>query len=335
MELTTELLRFKKHLNKLKYIDCSNNIRFGVSKQRPDDAINCKYIALNKQYKSYMTFDIDRKDSVFDWYDLDCPQPTIITRNPASDHCQYLYEIDTPIICTPKASKKPQQYFDAIWHGLNDKLQGDKGFTGYIVRNPLLGTPPVTLDKKYQLGLLQDYIDIDYKKKLQINELGRNCTLFDSLRLEAYKLSKKNLSREQLFTELMYIAKVLNSNFEIPLNYNEVQSTCKSISRWVDIHYIGNGIRSGVMKLPTEMPIKEKQSLSGKFSAKLKSESFELKIYETKNKIILANPYKLNKAMLCKSTGFDKDTVSKHWNYEWRKLYVLRNKTIWDNFLKI
>jgi Replicase family/Primase C terminal 1 (PriCT-1) len=314
MEFTAELLRFKKHLNKLKYIDCSNNIQTGVSKQRPDDAINYKYIALNKQYKSYMAFDIDRKDSVFDWYDLDCPQPTIITRNPASDHCQYLYELETPIIYTSNARRQPKAYYESIRHALNNKLKGDCGFTGHMVRNPLVVTPPVTLDKKYQLYDLLEYLHLDKKTTLEINELGRNCTLFDSLRLEAYKLSKKNLSREQLFTELMYIANVLNSNFEIPLNYNEVKSTCKSIARWVDIHYIGDGRRSGVMKLPNDMPINERRSLGARFVHKVQIDETQLTVHKAKCQLLQENPFVLSQSLVCKKTGLNKTTVSKHWN---------------------
>jgi Replicase family/Primase C terminal 1 (PriCT-1) len=309
MELNAEKIRFKEHL--IQFPHCSDDIENGIFRKQQENAVLKKYISLNKTFKSYLAFDIDRKNSVYDWYDLNCPQPTIITRNPKSDHCQYLYELETPVIYTSLARKHPQRYFEAIHRGLNSKLQGDLGFTGYMVRNPLAVTTPVTLDRKYQLQELEEYLDLDYKTKLYVNSLGRNCTIFDSLRLEAYKLSKRDPTLEELFNELQYLGNVLNQDFEIPLPQKEVRTICKSISTWVDRHYVGSGLRRGVMKLPKVFSLKSKQKLAGKFSAKSNNDNVSNIIIDAVIEHLQKSPNHLTAKIIAEKTGLHKTTVSK------------------------
>jgi Replicase family/Primase C terminal 1 (PriCT-1) len=315
MILNAEKTRFIKQLNAFVY--CSNDIKAGISRKKQVNAITHNYIALNRTYKSYLAFDIDRRKSIYDWYDLDCPQPTIITHNKFSDHCQYLYELETPVICTRFAKRQPQQYFDAVHKGLNDKLKGDLGFSGFMIRNPLITTTPVTLDKKYCLAELAEYIKFDPRTAIKVNELGRNCTLFDSLRLEGYGLFKRNYTQEQLFNELKFIAYSINNSFDIQLSEKEVLNTVKSVSRWVSTKYVGNGLRRGIMKLSDTLSTKEKQKIAGKFSANAKSQNALKRVHaaihrqwKTGNKDFLD----IDINQMCKDSQVTRKTI-KNWIY--------------------
>jgi hypothetical protein len=268
MLITKEQKRFKDHLTEWVY--SSDTIKNGIIKRKKDHAIGFNYIQLNRLYKKYLVFDIDRKASVFDWYDLKCPEPTLITANPESKHSQFIYELETPVIYTndPRTKKRPQSYYEAVWAGLNGALKGDMGYTGLMLRNPLKEEYSVRLNKNppiYQLKDFSEYIDLSGITKQ--NAAGRNSTLFDSLRYRAYQLSK-NLDEQQLFNELSYLAVEINLTFAVPLPESELKSTCKSVAKWVSRKYTGSGLRRGVMKLSTELNIQEKRKLAGQFSAK-------------------------------------------------------------------
>lgn len=203
-------------------------------------AINHAYIQPNHPaICKWLAFDIDDTQALFAYYDNGLPPPQIIIKNPSNGHAHYLYRLKTPVGIGGKSSMKAVRYLASVQKALAEALGADKGYSGNLVKNPchaehetyLTGVQP-----SYTLAELANHLDLEplYSQATQTpaNDAGygRNCALFEELRVNGYKCPIKNYSA--LVSHLKPLADVINNRFDVPLLYNEVMHIVRSIARY-------------------------------------------------------------------------------------------------------
>lgn len=188
---------------------------------------------------SWLAFDVDRNTAAYDWDDKHVPAPNLIMVNPQNGHAHYLYGLETPVHNYTEAKPKPQRYLAAIDLALCDKIEADPGYSKLLCKNPLSEKWVVLQPRRelYDLAELADYVDLtkykDLRRRLPTTGLGRNCTLFEVLRVWAYRERRQPWLSEEMFKNaVMAKAYTINAGFTPPLPHSEVRSTAHSVSRW-------------------------------------------------------------------------------------------------------
>jgi len=212
---------------------------------------------------SYLVFDIDEPhpdDSsdypscFYNWFYADVPPPTFIVSNNKNGHCQYFYELKTPVSISHKSAPKPQFYLHAIRKQMTLELNADSAYTHAISKNPFnceKQTVYYCLAEPYELSDL-DNLDHEQNSNFKPSNpddylgLGRNNDIFHTVRFDAYAY-KANCDRyEQLYDFILSECRALNAEIgkshpNGKLSDNEVRSTVKSIARWTWDNYTGRG----------------------------------------------------------------------------------------------
>ena len=226
------LKRFKSSLGKKAY--ATNDFRNGLQLLPSKQALNHKNVSLNQRLVHYLAFDIDHTNPIA-WQDACLPQPTlnIISNDNLHSHC--LYELKTPFPKTLKANQKVIQWAAGIERGYQRRLEADKNYAGLIVKNPMHKQwRLITHDRTYSLAELDNSLDFEDKAhriKSELSGLGRNCDLFDRLRVWAYRNVPKYNSYQKWRLEVFTKAHELN-DFAFPLPINEVKHTANSVMKW-------------------------------------------------------------------------------------------------------
>lgn len=205
------------------------------------NAIKLPLIQVNPPHLvNYLVFDIDAPDAFLHFFDADLPTPTWIAKNKENGHCHVCYELRTPVCKTANAKLKPLRYLASIEYTYGKKLGADIGYVGLLTKNPIDRDWDVSYlnPRPFDLDELADYVDLENKakhKKNEVSGLGRNCSMFDTVRFWAYKAIRE-LSREgyeSWYNQVLKITLNANHAFLQPLPYGEVKATAKSIAKWV------------------------------------------------------------------------------------------------------
>lgn len=289
----------------------------GTKFRRKEKALAYRYVELNQLYKKFIALDIDVPGSAFLWDERGLPPPTFVIINPENSHCHYLYELRVPVYYTEEARRAPQKFYEATDIALTHMLGADLGFTGHLVKNPIHPYwHTICHNNKVDLEDFQDYgVDLRaYKRKLALREsgIGRNTTLFDTLRHWAYVEVKKYPSLAAFQASVDTKALTINGHFIDHLNSvlpaKEVLSTAKSVGKWTWKHRnsIGNQKNRGVLELPEDMSIKEKQAQGAAYTNVVRTESIDdtikLAIHTCKQRGLTLTSGNLEKCGLARST---------------------------------
>jgi hypothetical protein len=139
-----------------------------------------------------------------------------------------------------------------ITEALRFEMDGDAGYAEVVCKNPHHGDWEVEVPRieLYDLGELADHVDLEASDrriratpKRQLSGLGRNCSLFDSLRVWSYK--EINRYRTSLvcnvdsWNELVADKARRLNVFANPLPDNEIRAIARSVAKWVWSHYSG------------------------------------------------------------------------------------------------
>lgn len=192
----------------------------------------------------WLAFDIDRSDAAYRWQDANACPPSLVMVNPANQHAHYLYALAVPVPRTEISRIRPLQYLAAIEEGTRRKLGGDPGYSGGLVKTP--GHPAWrTLTPGggiYSLGEMAEWCDLPSPvemRRMAANQdyagLGRNCTLFEHLRKQAYQDVRQFWQPggfEPFRGHCLALAEGLN-RFSTPLPQSEVKSAARSVSKWI------------------------------------------------------------------------------------------------------
>lgn len=209
-----------------------------------------KHLALKKRYiqhnnplsVSTLVIDFDNTESHYLWDDLRTPPPNLVVMNPDNGHSHLVYMIKGKIYKHNSRSAGAMRLFSAIEQALVKKLGADMAYNGLISKNPYsdFWTRYNFQDYVYELSDFLEYLDIDIRAKKQptlfSSGLGRNCSLFETMRHEGYRLYRQQgfgQDSSALFNALYEMSEKVNrSAFAEPLPLIEVRSISKSITRW-------------------------------------------------------------------------------------------------------
>lgn len=233
----------------------SDNLQYGLRFFALKDLVNKALLQFNwKHSQSWLAFDKDSETAYLDVME-NGPPPNIIAINPNNGHAHVYYGLRSPVHNYAHASKKALRYLAAVDLGLTFQLGADPGYAKLIGKNPLSNRWRVFFPRAelYDLEELAEWIPEekfrllkDLRRKLPREGLGRNCTLFEDLRLWAYRERRKPqgyLSQEFFYHACLTRAMAINETFNPPLPHSELRSTAKSISAWVWRNMSDQGFR--------------------------------------------------------------------------------------------
>jgi len=190
----------------------------------------------------WMVFDIDSPNAFDRAEERGCPAPTFTALNPANGHAHLGYLLQSPVSAFDSSSRRAMGFYADVESGLTHRLGADTAYPGFLSKNPVSETWAVYWQARipYQLATLNDFLDKADKRrrpKQEVNGVGRNCTLFDTLRPIAYKqwrvFHKAGKTRDDFEHMLKVAAASTNATFPVPLTRAEVNGIARSIARWV------------------------------------------------------------------------------------------------------
>lgn len=206
-------------------------------------AIEARYIQANgPTHQWWLIYDVDRSGAALDWDDRDAPPPTMTVQNPENGHAHLIYGLAVPVRTASDGRPGPLRYAAAIDNALRVKLDADPGYSGLICKNPLNPFWRVMEWEPdlYSLDDLEGWLDLtqyaDKRKRLPEYGLGRNCNLFDRLRLWAYKAIRQGWPDAERWHQAVLERARAYNDFESPLPDSEVKATAKSVAKWTHQH---------------------------------------------------------------------------------------------------
>ena len=219
---------------------CADDLLYGLQIRPKKTAINMQYIQGNQPCMiHYFFFDIDRAEAVMAWYDANLPMPYWTAQTQKNGHAHICYKLEIPLCTSELASQKAISYAAKIQAGLANKLGADVGYSHLITKNPFHPDWRTTFwtERAYTLDYLADFVDLPKKlsKKQEVSGLGRNCTLFDTVRKWAYTAVRDYLHHHSSLTwekAVLTHLEALNGEFQEPLPYSEIKATAKSIANY-------------------------------------------------------------------------------------------------------
>lgn len=176
--------------------------------------------------------------------------PNLVMENPSNGHAHAAWVLAAPVCRTEMARLKPLKLLHATTEGLRRSCDGDAGYSGLLMKNPLspAWASEVVERDAYQLGQLAAALD-DHgdmppaswrrTKRARTQGLGRNVTLFDEARRLAYRYVRRLPDRSARSCELLRCfvhdtCHQLNADlFADPLPTREVEDIAKSIHKWI------------------------------------------------------------------------------------------------------
>lgn len=250
---------------------CSDDLSYGLRVLPKAIALKKKYIQPNgPTHKYWVCIDVDREGAGVDWEDRGAPEPSIIVINPENKHAHLMYLLETPVRVASDGSGAALRYLAAVENALVEKVSGDRGYSGLIVKNPLHPAWQTIASGRatgYDLNELCEWVDLSNVPKKRKNRqadygLGRNCNLFDGLREWAYKAIRQGWPTYNRWLEAVTVRAVgINAGFNTPLAPNEVLQVAKSVAKWT-------------YKNVTEHGFSEWQAVQGRKGGKAKGAAY-------------------------------------------------------------
>lgn len=248
LERQLQLPLFAERLPRRPY--CSDDLAYGLRILPAQQALEKRYIQYNPPATiNWLVYDIDRVYAGFgqDWETV--APPNIVVINPVNGHAHYFYGIAAGVSTTSASRDKPRRLLAAIDEGYRHALAADPGFAQLICKNPLSPSWRVEVPREnlYDLNELAEYVDLNEADKRirrtpkkHRKGIGRNCSLFDSLRTWAYKWVSdyRGAGMERWGEVVLAKAEKLNT-FTDPLPHSEVKATARSVARWTYGKYDG------------------------------------------------------------------------------------------------
>lgn len=174
---------------------CSNDLEAGVKIRSLRQALLHPYVQANPPHlRVWMLFDIDRPDAATAWQQANLLPPAWSAINKANWHGHSAWGVSAPVLVDGLGARDaPIRYLCAIEAMMRDRLQADEGFAGLITKNPAhplwqtLRGPRISYSLQELAEVLPGIEKYRPKKRAERIGLGRNVTLFDTLRKDAYR----------------------------------------------------------------------------------------------------------------------------------------------------
>ncbi len=225
---------------------CTDDLEDGIRPRTLAHAINKKYIQANPPHlRIWSIHDLDYPNSVMAWEDKGLPVPNWGAVNKENGHSHLAYGLSVPVLVdSPNMRQGPLRYLCAVENAFREALNADQGYSGLITKNPAHSFWRVLNGPKeyYDLAYLSEFVDLKRHlpkrgKNPEKIGLGRNATLFEDLRMYAYKNIKqykhesiKGWSAFQSHLNLKALE--INAENKPPLDGKEVWCIAKSVAKW-------------------------------------------------------------------------------------------------------
>jgi hypothetical protein len=310
---------------KVRSTDCFDE---GSKFRKKENALGHRYVELHQLYKKFIALDMDCEGSAYQWEEAGLPPPSYVVVNPKNTHCHYLYELKVPVYYTENARRAPQKFYENTDMALTSVLGADTAFVGHLVKNPLHPCwHTIHHATTYDLEDFAEYgLDLKgHKQKLKVRESleGRNTTLFETLRHWAYQEVKQHASfvafQQAADSKAQSINRLFQSHSNGILPVKEVLSTAKSVGKWTwkHKHTIGAHKNKGVLELPDDMPVKERQAQGAAYTNVVRTEAVDdtikQAIHNCKKKGLKLTSGNLGKCGLSMSTYYKHKGAVDNW----------------------
>lgn len=227
----------------------TNNYTFGKQVGSLKSALKSTYLQPNSlTHKYFIILDLDSEMSVMDWSDKGLPAPQLIVRNLDNGRSHMTYILKTSVKIDVSGRLKPLKYCSDVEHGLAVRVGADMNYNGLLTKNPFNSSAFKVLsfaNQPYDLDYLNEFVDKDLvkkqreaKKKRNVEDgfaSGRNCTLFDNLRIWAYN-NWQHYHPAELQSVIHEQAEQFN-NFECQLGRREVETIADSVYRFINRNF--------------------------------------------------------------------------------------------------
>lgn len=204
------------------------------------EALGHRYIQHNPPAAlAFLVFDFDRHGALVAAGDAGLPEPSWVAENPATRRGHLAYALACPVITSDAARAAPLRYAASVEQGYRDALRADAGYSNFLTKTPgheAWSTRWGRADA-YTLEELAEYLPNGLpkvrKRREEASGLGRNVSLFESVRHWAYRARWNYGDANEWHAAVLRQALSVNSEFTNPLMANEAASTAKSIAKWV------------------------------------------------------------------------------------------------------
>ncbi len=224
---------------------CTDDLEAGLRIRSLKQALTKCYIQANPPHlRVWSLYDIDRPGGALAWEGPNLPPPSWAAVNRENAHAHLAYGLRVPVLTSSmEARQAPLRYLNAVEAAFRAKLQADDGFSGLITKNPAhpLWRTLQGPDLAYELGDLAEWVDLEHFKPRQgvkVAEigLGRNVTVFDFVRLWAYKNVReyKNVRGGFVYWQNAVYDRCMarNGDFTHPMDNREAYHIARSVAKW-------------------------------------------------------------------------------------------------------
>mgnify|MGYP002737289255 CR=1 FL=1 len=306
-----------------RYPYATDDFSRGMYRTERETAVSKRYVQLNPQaVKNWLACDIDHVDGAMRaLWDSEGQGllPNLITENPHNGHVHALYALREPVTMTERARPEPIYLAASVTEGLRRRTDGDMGYSGFITKNPLHPDWDTRWlhQNLYELNDMRTGLGKDMPafgwwrgRRESQSGLGRNVSLFESLRLSGYRLVTGFwFDSDGFYQALAAVAFEVNAQFAEPLPDAEVMGVVRSVHKWITSK--SRLWRDG----PTayEAHFIALQSWRGKQSAQLRSERRRVQLEKVAEQLALLSPDgKVTNAQVAKAASVSERTVRRY-----------------------
>jgi hypothetical protein len=188
-----------------------------------------------------MPHDIDHSGAYHAHDDANLPPPNFVAINPANGHGHCAVLLAMPVARHAAARIGPLHFYSAVERGIARRIGADRRYSGLITKNPVHAFWRVEWrrDQAYTLPELADWLfPEDMQPDFFVEQTlgaGRNCIIFDDLRVIAYRevrAFKRKGSLDTFRSRLERVAIGINMQFPVALPITEVRGIVRSVAKW-------------------------------------------------------------------------------------------------------
>ena len=300
--------------------DC---FEYGLYPMDRERAKSKRYVQLNpEKVKNWLAIDVDDSDGALKvLWDSHGLVPNLITENRANGHVHALWALGEPVTTSEAARPEPIYLAAAVAEGLRRRSGGDPGYSGFLTKNPLHSHWSVNdswHENLYELNDLRTALGKQMpgfgwwrSKPTEQAGLGRNVTLFETVRLRSYRLVRAHwYDSPGLLKAIEESALTANADFTDPLPLPEALGVAKSIHKWITTQ--SNLWRDG--PLAYEATFSTLQSVRGKRSAATRAAKTREHLEQTAEALQDALPglERATNAQVAEAAGVSLSTVKRY-----------------------
>lgn len=219
----------------------TNYLERGQYRMSRDDALAMRYVEHSPHaLLGSIVIDCDHADAALRAFEQpsDHPAPNWVAQSP-SGRAHIGWWLAAPVCRTDSARLQPLRFAQRIEAGLRTSVGGDFAYGGQLTKNPIHSDWETIYGPSAPYEL-RDLATIHTPRQMprrpdRAAGLGRNVTMFDTARKWAYPQwwqHRTGTGRDwdQLVLQRCH---AVNTDFNEPLPFTEVQATAQSISRWI------------------------------------------------------------------------------------------------------